>query len=83
MDLNHFAKFFKQEQFSDVDVVIRLINEPPRDGGEAPPAKRTRRGPQPTASASTELGRFPAHRVVLAGTDYFQAQVSEGRANNL
>jgi hypothetical protein len=78
MKRDHFAAFFKQEEFSDVDLVIRLPDGTQEAAEGDQPAKRTRGASQHTAGEdNTLLALFPAHRVVLAGTDYFKAQVGE------
>jgi hypothetical protein len=70
MDFNHLAQYFKQEKFSDIDLIIHVPKRPSAIGAE-PRAKRQKQ----TAAKGKLLARFPAHRVVLAGTDYFKAQV--------
>jgi hypothetical protein len=73
MDVAHLAEYFKQDKFADVElaIVVPAVTEDPVEDITEPPAKRARLA----ATDGKVLARFPAHRVVLVGTDYFKAQV--------
>jgi hypothetical protein len=72
---DHLVEYHKQEEFADVDLVILLHENTEHAGQDAeePPEKRAKHA----AGADDEqpVAKFPAHRLVLAGTGYFKAQV--------
>jgi hypothetical protein len=70
MNLQHVARYFKDDDFSDVDVELILVHAPSDAVG-----RRQNLSSRQAAAEDQLLARFPAHRLVLAGTDYFKAQV--------
>jgi hypothetical protein len=78
MELTHLAGYFKQEKHSNADLLIlvdeeqEICLEPSVKDEAEPQAKRPRLA---GADRKTLLARFPAHRIVLAGADWFKAQV--------
>lgn len=72
---DRIAQFFKQDELSDLDVVIRL--RPAADvAGQK--SGSVQEGQQQRCSPAEEcLARFPAHRLVLFAADYFKAQVRQ------
>jgi hypothetical protein len=80
MQLDHLSQYFRQEELSDVILKIKLhalvdIKTEPED--EDKPAKRARLAEESAAAQGEDqiLSQFPAHRLVLFGTDYFKTQV--------
>jgi hypothetical protein len=80
MQLDHLSQYFRQEDLSDVILKIKLraIEPDPEDGEQ--PAKRPRLAAEAAAAQGEDqvLAQFPAHRLVLFGTDYFKTQVTHG-----
>jgi hypothetical protein len=81
MQLDHLGQYYRQEELSDVTLIIKLHTDEPEqeDEGEERPAKRARHAAESAAAgAGAEdqvLAQFPAHRLVLFGADYFKTQV--------
>lgn len=71
-----FAQRFKQPLHSDCELVLRLQTLANADEDRA--AKRARLAAQDQASRTSPevLAAFPAHRLVLCSSNYFEAQVS-------
>lgn len=76
----YLANYFKRQDLSDIDVVIRLprtetTQQVPKDI-TSPPLKRARREADEAADTDPlQLSSFPAHKLVMFSTEYFKAQV--------
>jgi hypothetical protein len=70
MNLQHVARYFKQQDFSDVDLELVAVDAPSNVEGSCQDSAGRH-----AAADHQLLAQFPAHRLVLAGTEYFKAQV--------
>jgi hypothetical protein len=86
-----FARHFKQEALADVDLVIKRLGQ--QEEGLPLPKRARHDTPAAVAAAadddgdgvddtedSLQLAAFPAHRLILFTSEYFEAQVSALRA---
>uniref|UniRef100_A0A383WH17 BACK domain-containing protein n=1 Tax=Tetradesmus obliquus TaxID=3088 RepID=A0A383WH17_TETOB len=75
----YLANYFKRQDLSDIDVVIRLprtetTQQVPKDI-TSPPLKRARREADEAADTDPlQLSSFPAHKLVMFSTEYIKAQ---------
>lgn len=82
MQLDHLDRYYRQEELSDVTLMIKLHKPEPQqeveqeDEDTERPAKRARHAAELAEVGDDQvLAQFPAHRLVLFGTDYFKTQV--------
>lgn len=68
-----FAQHFRQQEFSDCDLSIRLLAQEPAVDSPIPKRCRTEAHDQPQ-----HVAVFPAHQLVLCTSRYFRAQVRAG-----
>uniref|UniRef100_A0A383VJQ4 BACK domain-containing protein n=1 Tax=Tetradesmus obliquus TaxID=3088 RepID=A0A383VJQ4_TETOB len=87
MQLDHLDRYYRQEEVSDVTLIIKLHKPEPQqeleqeDEDTERPAKRARHAAEPAAAGEDKvLVQFPAHRLVLFGTDYFKTQAQQAWA---
>jgi hypothetical protein len=71
--LQHVAKFFKQENVSDAELVIKLCADDQQLAGTD---KQQQDDIQLEYARGDCLVQFPAHQLALFGAKYFEAQVS-------
>jgi hypothetical protein len=78
MQLDHLAQYFKQDELSDVTLIIKLRKTEAETEDDERDTKRARLDTDSPSAAGGDqiLAQFPAHRLVLIGTDYFKTQVS-------
>lgn len=69
-----FAPYFKQEELSYVDFVIRLRLAEHATNEEEPAAKRAKLEAHEHGDVH-QLAAFPGHRIILFTSEYFKAQV--------
>jgi hypothetical protein len=72
MKLYRLAEYFKNQELSDCDLVIKVGAA----SGHKPDPERKKAGQEKCCSKADEIvAQFPAHRVFLFAADYFKAQV--------
>jgi hypothetical protein len=83
-----FARHFKQDSLADVDLVIKCLGQ--QEQGLPPPKRARHDTPAaddgesedgcPDTAEALQLAAFPAHRLILFTSEYFEAQVSALKA---
>jgi hypothetical protein len=79
--MTSLAGYFKNDELSDIDLVLRLTPEHSRDGTESDgePASKRARGSSSTDSTAVQellqLAVLPGHKLILFISGYFKAQV--------
>jgi hypothetical protein len=74
------AGYFKQQELSDIDLVLCCNPEQAADNdGSSPARKRTKLNSSNDSASVQEalqLAMLPGHKLILFTSDYFKAQVS-------